>query len=184
MDQQTETPINEPVLAAMRAPGARVLKSAAFYPVEAQGSGRALLYRLAGGRGVLRLRSFRTSTNSDLSVWLSVAARPRTTEQVVRAERVGRLRALKSTIGAQYHRLPPDLDLRRIRSIALGEPCVAMPVRRDARSQAGQGPGKGEVRVKLFAADPPESARGAAAGAGLGGSAAVRARARNVEARR
>ena len=119
VEQQVDTPVDEPPLAGMRAPGARLLGSAAFYRVERQGRGRALLYRLADGRGALRLDAFRTSTNTDLFVWLSTAAAPRTTKQVVRAQRVGPLIALTSTIGAQNYVLPAGLDLRRIRSVAI-----------------------------------------------------------------
>ena len=126
VEQQIDTPIDEPVLAAMRAPGARLLKRAAFYSVERQGRGRALLYRLADGRGALRLENFRTSTNTDLFVWLSTARRPRTTKQVTRARRIGDLRPLKSTEGAQNYLLPPGLDLSRIRSVAIW--CVPIQI--------------------------------------------------------
>ena len=119
VEQQVDTPLDERPLASMRAPGTRLLESAAFYRVERQGRGRALLYRLADGRGALRLDAFRTSTNTDLFVWLSTAAGPRTTKQVVRAQRVGPLIALKSTIGGQNYMLPAGLDLRRIRSVAI-----------------------------------------------------------------
>ncbi|MEA2220212.1 MAG: hypothetical protein QOJ35_2838 [Solirubrobacteraceae bacterium] len=119
VEQQVDTPIDEPVLAAMQAPGARVLARGAFRAVEREGSGRARLYRLPGGRGALRLDPFKTSSNTDLFVWLSAAARPRTTKQVVAARRVGRLIALKSTIGPQNYVLPAGLDLRRVRSIAI-----------------------------------------------------------------
>jgi hypothetical protein len=87
--------------------------------VERTGRGRAHLYRLADGRGALRLDPFRTSSNTDLFVWLSTARRPRTTKQVVRARRLGRLIALKSTIGAQNYVLARGVDLRRVRSIAI-----------------------------------------------------------------
>ena len=126
VEQQIDTPLDEPPLAAMRAPGARVLERAAFRSVERQGRGRALLYRLADGRGALRLQSFRTSTNTDLFVWLSTARRPRTTKQVTRARRIGKLMALKSTEGAQNYLLPAGLDLSDIRSVAIW--CVPIQI--------------------------------------------------------
>ncbi|MGH2918274.1 MAG: DM13 domain-containing protein [Solirubrobacteraceae bacterium] len=119
VEQQVDTPIDEPPLAAMKAPGARLVASGSFYRVERQGSGRARLYRLADGRGALRLDPFRTSANTDLYVWLSSAARPRTTKQTVRARRVGRLIALKSTIGPQNYVLPAGVDPSDVRSIAI-----------------------------------------------------------------
>jgi hypothetical protein len=119
VEQQIDTPIAEPPLAAMRDPGARLLASGSFAGVERTGSGRARLYRLANGRGALRLDPFRTSSNTDLFVWLSTAARPRTTKQVVKARRLGPLIALKSTIGSQNYLLPRSVDPRRVRSVAI-----------------------------------------------------------------
>ena len=119
VEQQVDTPIEEPALAAMRSPGARVLASGSFYDVERKGSGSAKLYRLPGGRTALRLDPFRTSANTDLFVWLSTAARPATTRATVRAQRLGRLIPLKSTIGPQNYVLERGIDPRRIRSIAI-----------------------------------------------------------------
>lgn len=119
VEQQLDTPLHEPPLAAMRAPGARVIARGSFYPLERRGSGRALLYRLADGRIALRLAPFRTSSNTDLFVWLSTSARPATTKDVVRAARAGALIALKSTIGEQNYVLPASTQSSRIRSIAI-----------------------------------------------------------------
>lgn len=126
VEQQIDTPLREPVLAAMRAPGARLLKSGSFYPVERQGRGSAQLYELPNGRAALRLDRFRTSSNTDLFVWLSTAARPRTTKQAVAAKRVGRPIALKSTIGEQNYVLPRDVDPQKIRSIVIW--CVPIQI--------------------------------------------------------
>ena len=126
VEQQIDTPLREPALAAMRAPGARLLKTGSFYDVERQGEGRARLYRLADGRGALRLAPFRVSSNTDLFVWLSTAARPRTTRQAVAARRLGRLIALKSTIGEQNYLLPRNVDPSEIRSIVIW--CVPIQI--------------------------------------------------------
>lgn len=126
VEQQIDTPLREPALAAMRAPGARLLKTGSFYDVERQGEGRARLYRLANGRGALRLAPFRVSSNTDLFVWLSTAARPRTTRQAVAARRLGRLIALKSTIGEQNYLLPRNVDPGDIRSVVIW--CVPVQI--------------------------------------------------------
>lgn len=118
VQHQIDTPIREPMLASMRAPGTRLLKSGSFYPVERQGTGRARLYRLADGRAALRLDPFRTSTNTDLFVWFSTAARPRTTRAAVGAKRLDEI-LLKATIGSQNYVLPKSVDPRRIRSIVI-----------------------------------------------------------------
>lgn len=126
VEQQVDTPLREPPLAVMRAAGARVVARGSFYPVERRGRGEALLYRLRNGRTALRLDRFRTSSNTDLYVWLSASARPRTTKQAVRARRIGRLIALKSTIGEQNYVLAPKVDARRIRSIVIW--CVPIQI--------------------------------------------------------
>ena len=126
VEQQVDTPLREPALAAMSAPGTELLKSGRFYDVERQGRGSAHLYRLADGRPALRLDGFRTSANTDLYVWLSTAARPRTTKQVVAAPQVGKLVLLKSTIGEQNYVLPRSIDTRRVRSIVIW--CVPIQI--------------------------------------------------------
>ena len=119
VEQQIDTPIDEPALAAMQSSRARVLAGGSFFDVERAGSGEARLYRLGDGRLALRLDPFRTSSNTDLFVWLSTARRPKTTAQGVRARRVGRLIALKSTIGPQNYVLGRGIDPRRIRSVLI-----------------------------------------------------------------
>ena len=126
VEQQLDTPLREPPLAAMSAPGTRLLKTGSFYDVERQGEGSARLYRLANGRGALRLAPFRVSSNTDLFVWLSTAARPRTTRQAVAARRLGRLIALKSTIGEQNYLLPRSVDPSDIRSVVIW--CVPIQI--------------------------------------------------------
>lgn len=140
VEQQIDTPIDEPALAAMRSGRARVLASGSFFGVERTGSGKVRLYRLGDGRLALRLDPFRTSSNTDLFVWLSTARRPRTTAQGVRARRVGRLIALKSTIGPQNYVLGRGIDPRRIRSILIWcEPIrivyTAAPLERSASAR-------------------------------------------------
>jgi hypothetical protein len=119
VEQQLDTPLHEAPLAAMRAAGARVVARGSFRPVERQGTGKVLLYRLADRRTALRLDPFRTSSNTDLFVWLSTSARPATTKDIVRASRIGALIPLKSTIGEQNYVLPASTRSSAIRSIAI-----------------------------------------------------------------
>ena len=118
VEQQVDTPLREKPLAAMRAQGARVLARGRFYRVERRGRGRAALYRLPNGRHALRFENFTTSSNTDLFVWLSEAAKPRTTKQAVRAP-YRELTLLKSTLGDQNYLLPRGLDVGRFRSIVI-----------------------------------------------------------------
>ena len=118
VEQQVDDPLREPPLRAMRASGARVLARGRFYKMERRGRGRAALYRLASGRLALRLEDFSTSSNTDLFVWLSEAARPRTTKQAVHSRHV-ELGLLKSTLGDQNYLLPRSVDADRVRSVVI-----------------------------------------------------------------
>jgi hypothetical protein len=124
VEQQVDTPLAEPPLKAMRAPGARVIAAGRFYGLERRGRGTASLYRLRGGRLALRFDGFATSANTDLFVWLSTAPRPRSTVEAARAEHVV-LHVLKSTIGAQNYLIPAAVKAAQIRSVVIW--CV--PVR-------------------------------------------------------
>jgi hypothetical protein len=117
VEQQVDTPLREPPLAAMRAPGASVIASGRFHRVERRGRGRVRLFRLPGGRLALRFDRFSTSSNSDLFVWLSEAENPRTTKESL-APHVD-VGLLKSTLGDQNYLLPRNVDVSRIRSIVI-----------------------------------------------------------------
>lgn len=116
IDQQIDTPLMEPPLPAMAT--AKVLGEGDFYDVEMQGKGTARIYQLADGSRVLRLEDFEVSHNTDLFVWLSEAAAPRTSKDTVAAPHV-ELGNLKSTLGDQNYVLPADLAPERIRSIVI-----------------------------------------------------------------
>jgi Electron transfer DM13 len=116
VEQQVETPLHEPPLEGMT--DAALVRRGDFVEVERPSEGRARLYRLASGRLALRFEGFRTSSNTDLFVWLSTAASPRTTKQARRApHRV--LASLKSTIGDQNYLLPRSVRARDVRSIVI-----------------------------------------------------------------
>lgn len=118
VEQQVDTPLDEPPLRAMRASGASVAGRGSFYSVERKSRGKALLYRLANGRLALRFEDFRTSANSDLYVWLSEAQRPRTTKEVLAAPH-NQIALLKSTLGSQNYLLPRNVDAGSFRSIVI-----------------------------------------------------------------
>ncbi|MGH2899902.1 MAG: DM13 domain-containing protein, partial [Solirubrobacteraceae bacterium] len=121
VEEELRTPLREPAPAAVRSGDARELARGSFRPIEAKGSGTAVLYRLPGGRLVLRLEGFATEPNPDLVVWLSTQADPTTTRRVFEARHV-RVRSLKATIGDQNYPLPANTDAAAIRSIAVVNP--------------------------------------------------------------
>lgn len=124
IEQQVDTPLHEPPLAAMRSPEARVIARGRFYPLERSGRGTASLYRLPNRRLALRLDGFATSANTDLFVWVSTAGRPRNTVEAARAKHVV-LDSLKSTRGEQNYLVPAGVKPAAIRSVVIW--CV--PVR-------------------------------------------------------
>ena len=116
VEQEVTTALHEAPLPAMRSPGARVIGRGDFYKIERKGQGHALLYRLPDGRTALRMGRFATDPNTDLFVWLSEAARPKTTEQAFKAKHTV-LSGLKSTLGDQNYVLPRSIDAASVRSI-------------------------------------------------------------------
>lgn len=118
VEQQVDTPLNEPPLRAMRSKRAEVLARGAFYPIERRGKGRVALYRLPGKRLALRFADFSTSSNTDLFVWLSKAKRPKTTKAALTAPH-NQVAALKSTLGSQNYVLPRSVREADIRSIVI-----------------------------------------------------------------
>ena len=133
VEQQVDTPLNEPPLPAMK--GADVAASGRFYSVERKSRGIAKLYRLAGGRLALRFEDFKTSSNSDLFVWLSEGERPRTTKEVLRAPH-REIELLKSTLGNQNYLLPRGVDESTARSIVIW--CEPVLIAYGAASLASQ----------------------------------------------
>jgi len=118
VEEQVETPLREPPLRAMRAPGSRIVGRGGFHGIERRGRGMVRAYRVPGGRLALRPEDLGTPANTDLFVLLSEAARPRTTEQAFPAPHV-ELAPLKSTLGDQNYLLPAGIPAGRIRSIVI-----------------------------------------------------------------
>ena len=116
VDQQIDTVLDEPPLPGMD--GAVLVGEGTFTPVEMQGRGTARLYRLPDGRAAVRFEGFETSANTDLFVWLSEAADPRTSQEAVAAE-YREIGNLKSTVGSQNYLVPTDLPVERVRSIVI-----------------------------------------------------------------
>ena len=116
VDQQLDTPVAEPTMAGMAGPG-RVAEGT-FYGIDQTGSGVAKLYQLPGGPLVLRLDPFQVTANSDLFVWVSEAAAPRTSKEALESPHV-QVDRLKATAGAQNYVLPADLTTAQVRSVVI-----------------------------------------------------------------
>ena len=116
IDQQVDIPLDEPPPPDVA--GAQVAGEGAFYDVEKSGKGNARLFRLDDGRRILRFEDCEVSNNTDLFVWLTDAAEPRTSAEAVKAQRVV-LGNLKSTLGNQNYEVPADVPPERMRSVVI-----------------------------------------------------------------
>lgn len=116
VDQQVDLALDEPPPAGLGA--APVLAGGEFYDVEKKGKGSARLYRLADGRRILRFENFEVSNNTDLFIWLTDAASPKTSAEASKAARTV-LGNLKSTVGNQNYEVPADVPDSRLRSVVI-----------------------------------------------------------------
>lgn len=122
VEQQVETPIDEPPLPGMA--GAGVLAAASFYEIDEPVEGTVALYQLPDGNRALRFEGFETFLNTDLVVRLSEASAPQNSAEAFEAPYV-EIAALKSTMGPQNYLVPPDLPTERIRSVVIWCPPVS-----------------------------------------------------------
>ncbi len=83
-----------------------------------QTQGKAILVRVPDGRRFIRFEDFRVTNGPDLYVYLSGHPSPRTGTQLHEgaAFEVARL---KGNIGSQNYELPADLDLSKVKSVAV-----------------------------------------------------------------
>jgi hypothetical protein len=116
VDQQVDTPLDEPLLPGMTPD--RVVASGSFYKVEVRGEGTVKLYRMADGRRILRFENFATGENTDLFVWVSEAAKPANSDEALNSRHV-ELGNLKSTLGTQNYEIPASIPTERIKSIVI-----------------------------------------------------------------
>jgi hypothetical protein len=116
IDQQVDTPLDEPLLPGMAT--APVVAQGSFYKLEMAGKGAAKLYVLPDGTRVVRLEGFEVPANTDLFLWFSEAASPRTSaEASASPHRV--IGNLKSTSGNENYLVPADLPTERVNSVVI-----------------------------------------------------------------
>ena len=118
VEQQVDVPLNEPPLAAMRAPGARRVATGSFYRIDQVGKGAITIYRLPNGRHALRLDDFYVTPNVDLEIRLSPLRKPRTTREY-RSAPARLVRELDVTTGSMNFMLPEGTDPSRYRSVVM-----------------------------------------------------------------
>ncbi|HET7488799.1 MAG TPA: DM13 domain-containing protein [Acidimicrobiales bacterium] len=116
VDQQVDTPLDEAPLPAMAA--APVLAQGDFYNIEYKGTGHATLYKLPDGSLALRLENFQVSNNTDLFLWVSEAAEPKSSADAANTPHV-EVGNLKSTFGSENYVLPPSITPEKAKSIVV-----------------------------------------------------------------
>ncbi|MFP5316822.1 MAG: DM13 domain-containing protein [Acidimicrobiia bacterium] len=116
VDQQVETPAAEAPLEGMT--DRSVAARGDFYGIDQEGKGTARLWRLPGGRLALRLEPFFVTPNTDLYVWVSQTAAPKTSAEVFHSDH-RQIAELTASAGRQNYLLPADVDARRVRSVII-----------------------------------------------------------------
>ena len=118
IEQQVDTPLREPPLAAMRDGSARRLGTGRFFSLERRSRGSAAVYRMPDGRLALRFEGFRTAASADLFVWVTRSRRPTSSRAALDSRHV-ELAPLKATAGSQNYLLPRRLTAADVRSIVI-----------------------------------------------------------------
>ena len=116
VDQQIDIPLQEPPLEGMAS--APVVGRGDFYHVEQEGKGTATLYRMPDGALALRFEDFQVSNNTDLFLWVSAAAEPRTSAEAAGSDHIV-IGNLRSTLGTQNYVLPPEITPEQVRSVVV-----------------------------------------------------------------
>ena len=97
---------------------AQTLVAGMFHGVAHETQGKATVYRLEGGRRVLRFTDFHTSNGPDVQVYLVAADDASDNATVTRAGFV-HLAALKGNQGDQNYEIPADLDLAKYKAVTV-----------------------------------------------------------------
>ena len=119
--QRIDTPLVEPPLPGMTAPGATALAAGSFYKVDRVGAGKVTIYDQADGRYSVRLEDFWVSPRSSLQLRLSTAESPRTTEEYL-GGRSQILATMDVTAGSLNYIPPTGVDPPGFRSVVIWSP--------------------------------------------------------------
>lgn len=118
VEQQIDTPLEEPPLPEMQSPQARVVGTGTFHAVDRPAKGHLTIYAVPGARLEMRFTGFEVPINTDLYVWISPRGGLTTTPVIASAPHVV-VAALKSTSGAQNYILPAGSTIDQIRTVVI-----------------------------------------------------------------
>jgi hypothetical protein len=116
--QQIDTPLVEPLLPGMTAPGASVVSSGTFYNIDKTSMGKVTLYRQADGTYALRLDDFFVSPTSDLELRFSTLASPHTSAEVENASSA-LVSIMDVTAGSLNYTVPAGVDPSKYGSVVI-----------------------------------------------------------------
>lgn len=121
--QQIDTPLVEPPLEAMTAPGAATVATGAVYGVDQSGMGEVILYREADGGYSLRLEDFYVTPTVDLELRLSPLGAPESSEEFLEmpSELVT---VMDITAGSLNYPVPETIDPTEFQSIVIWCPPI------------------------------------------------------------
>lgn len=119
--QRIDTPLVEPPLPAMTAPGTTVLATGSFYKVDKVGAGSLSLYGQADGGYSVRLDDFWVNPGSSLQLRLSTAEEPRSSQDYLNSESQ-LLSTLDVTAGSLNYTAPVGVDPDGFRSVVVWSP--------------------------------------------------------------
>jgi hypothetical protein len=94
------------------------LTSGSFHGVAHATKGTATVYRLAGGKRILRLTDFETSNGPDVHVYLVAADDAADSDAVTRTDVID-LGSMKGNVGDQNYDVSDEVDLQKFRAATI-----------------------------------------------------------------
>jgi hypothetical protein len=116
--QQIDSPLVEPPLPGMTAPGASAISSGTFYNIDKAATGKVTVYRQADGSYAVRLDDFFVSPTSDLELRFSGLDAPHNSQDVENASS-DLISVMDVTAGSLNYKVPPGVDPTKYRSIVI-----------------------------------------------------------------
>jgi hypothetical protein len=95
-----------------------MVSSGDFVGLAHETTGKARIYRVQGGKSVLRLEQFKTSNGPDVRVYL-VKGSDASDSAVIKGGGFVDLGALKGNVGDQNYAIPDNVDLNEFRSVSI-----------------------------------------------------------------
>ena len=118
ISQQIDSPLVEPPLPGMTAPGASAISSGTFYNIDKTATGKVTVYRQADGSYAVRLDDFFVSPTSDLELRFSALEAPHGSQEVENASS-DLVAVMDVTAGSLNYTVPSNLDPTKYRSVVI-----------------------------------------------------------------